>query len=97
MRYERCDICGTWDDCCSYQNGKWICNECDDAPRKVNWRGQLKAGELLIGHRRHFTNTDGGMVTITDAENHPIWGKRYKILAHEEWFEENCFEYILKG
>jgi hypothetical protein len=60
-------------------------------------KGKLKNGEFHIGHRNAFNKVTGGKeMKITDYEDHPIWGKRYKIYGFNEWFEENCFEYVKK-
>jgi hypothetical protein len=57
--------------------------------------GKLKDGEYRVGHNRHFVVPHKGQeVNITDTEDHFIWGKRYKIEGYDEWFEENCFEYV---
>lgn len=55
--------------------------------------GKLK-NDLRIGDRRLFGLHGSRIVEIVDTENHPIYGKRYKILGYDNWFEENCFEYI---
>lgn len=59
-------------------------------------KGKLKDVDFFyIGNRNAFNKVTGGKVaTITDSENHPIFGKRYKILGYNEWFEENCFDYV---
>ncbi len=56
-------------------------------------QGKLKHGRFRIGHNKPFY-ISSGIVKITDTENHPIYGKRYKISGYDEWFEENCFEWI---
>jgi hypothetical protein len=48
---------------------------------------------LRIGNGRSFTIKDRN-VEIIDRMNHPIYGKMYKVLYYDEWFEENAFEYI---
>ncbi|MFA5307756.1 MAG: hypothetical protein WC365_09965 [Candidatus Babeliales bacterium] len=52
---------------------------------------KLKDGHFYIGNRERFCAPKGEVV-ITEVENNPLWGKRYKIEGYEEWFEENCFE-----
>jgi hypothetical protein len=57
--------------------------------------GKLKQTDFYVGNKKYFiVPTRGKIVTITESENHPIFGKRFKILGMNEWFEENCFEYI---
>lgn len=56
--------------------------------------GLLKKGEYRMGHNKTFNLIGGYFVKITDVEDHPIFGKRYKILGYDEWFESNCFELI---
>ena len=46
------------------------------------------------GHNKLFRIIGGRLVEITEVEDHPIFGKRYKILGCDEWFESNCFEVI---
>lgn len=57
---------------------------------------KFKDDQLFIGNKRHFYLRDGRgkRVKISEEENHPVWGKRYKIIGYTEWFEENCFEYV---
>jgi hypothetical protein len=56
--------------------------------------GKLKDGQFLVGARTHYLYSDGQIVKIINEENHPIFGKRYKVEGHDEWFEENCFEWV---
>jgi hypothetical protein len=57
--------------------------------------GELKSGPFYIGHRRPFSLPSGATVNITEEQNHPIYGKRYKVSGYEDWFEANCFEYVM--
>lgn len=60
-------------------------------------KGKLKSTSLLIGNHEAFTVhgiPENMEVKITNEENHHIYGKRYKIIGYDEWFEENCFEYV---
>jgi hypothetical protein len=57
--------------------------------------GKLKNKDFYIGYRTPFSTSEKGkIVTIIDSENHPIYGRRYKILGYDAWFENNCFEYV---
>lgn len=60
--------------------------------------GKFKKGEFAIGDRKpfHLPNGEGKRVEIAKKENHPIWSKRYKIVGRDEWFEENCFEFVME-
>jgi hypothetical protein len=56
---------------------------------------KLKPGSFRIGNNRPFsTPKQGRTVIITDKENHPLWGERYKIEDSHEWYEKSCFEWI---
>ena len=57
-------------------------------------QGKLKDGQLFIGDKLHYMMSTGQIIKIINEENHPIFGKRYKVVGCDEWFEENCFEYI---
>ena len=57
-------------------------------------RGKFKNADFFIGRRQAFSCPTGGVVIITEEENHPIFGKRYKVSGFSVWFEANCFEYI---
>lgn len=57
-------------------------------------RGILKDGRFFIG-RDIPVYPMSGEVSIVDEEDHPIFGKRYKIFGYGEWFEENCFSEVL--
>lgn len=60
-------------------------------------RGLLKSGDFGIGHGRSFCvrkQDKGQEVVITEVQDHPIFGKRYKIVGYSEWFEANCFYWI---
>ena len=56
--------------------------------------GQLKDGPFAIGWGRYFSTPMNKDVFITDTEDHPIFGKRYKITGYNEWFEVNCFKWV---
>lgn len=60
-------------------------------------KGKLKT-RLRVGRGETFDDKGyaGKVVEITDTENHLIYGKRYKVLGFDDWFEANCFEYIDK-
>lgn len=62
------------------------------------WGRFKKNGNFFIGDKRPFDvpNANGNRVEIAEKENHPIYGKRYKIVGRNEWFEENCFEYVIE-
>ncbi|MFA5715946.1 MAG: hypothetical protein WC998_09405 [Candidatus Paceibacterota bacterium] len=57
-------------------------------------KGKLKKGPFMIGDKRYATLTGGRMVRIIAQEDHPLWGRRYKIEDYDEWCEANCFEFI---
>lgn len=57
--------------------------------------GRLK-NDLRIGNGCLFGVKGKIDVEIIDEENHPIYGKRYKIPEYDVWFEENAFEYIIE-
>jgi hypothetical protein len=62
--------------------------------------GKLKKDTLFVGagpSLRPITVPNIKIVTITDVEDHPLWGRRYKILGFDWWFEANCFEYVKLG
>lgn len=48
---------------------------------------------LEIGRGNPFY-VNNRAVAITQEEDHPIYGKRYKVAGYDEWFEANAFEYI---
>lgn len=57
--------------------------------------GKLKDGQFQVGREFGYTVPERGKeVQIVETEVDPIYGKRYKIAGHDEWFEENCFEYV---
>lgn len=60
--------------------------------------GKFKAGEFHIGNDQpiRLPNVSGNRVQLAEKEDHPIWGKRYKIVGRNEWFEANCFEYVIE-
>ena len=57
-------------------------------------KAKLKQGQLFIGAGRPYTRIVRGYVDITAEEDHPVYGKRYRVLGFEDWFEANCFEWI---
>jgi hypothetical protein len=60
-------------------------------------QAKFKSGELMVGgasYARHFKYAIGEIVNITDTEDHPTYGRRYKVEGYNEWFEENCFDWI---
>lgn len=60
-------------------------------------RGLLKDGDFGIGHGRDFCvrkGDKGRYISITQVEDHPIFGRRYKLLGYSDWFEANCFRRI---
>ena len=58
-------------------------------------QGKLKNDRFFEGNRTPISMPDKGkLVTLTHEENHPIFGKRFKISGYDQWFEANCFEYI---
>jgi hypothetical protein len=59
-------------------------------------KGKLRNGEFFIGNRVLINPPECDVVTIVDQEIHYVFGKRYKILGRKEWFEENCFEYVIE-
>jgi hypothetical protein len=52
---------------------------------------KLKNTSFYVGNGRIYPPVDRP-VKITDTEDHPIFGKRYKIEGYADWFEANCFE-----
>lgn len=59
--------------------------------------GKLREGQFFVGNQQPFhVSKQGGLVTILEKEEHPIFGTRYLIEGNEEWFEANCFEYIIE-
>jgi hypothetical protein len=59
-------------------------------------KGKLKKDQLFIGagNSRPIVVPNGEAVTIVDMEDHPLWGRRYKVLGFDFWFEANCFDYV---
>lgn len=60
-------------------------------------QGKLKGGQLFVGHKNPYpliNNGDPTVVDIIQTEEHSIYGTRFKVIGHVEWFESQCFEWV---
>jgi hypothetical protein len=63
--------------------------------KNTNLKGLLKTGEFKIGAGHIYSNSlQGRVVNIIAVENHPAFGKQYKIEGSEHWFESSCFKWV---
>lgn len=93
-----CKHCGTSMSYDIVDNRKYnIKQHTPDIMMKKTRVGKFKSQGFKIGNGTTFYINSSDVdkeVAITDTEIHHTYGKRHKVYGYNEWFEENCFDYI---
>jgi len=58
-------------------------------------QGRFKKNHIIIGDNQVLKIPSNVDIEIIEVQNHPEFGRRYKILGCKGWIKHECFEYVI--